>query len=218
MVTEVSYIDISCFTPELYERILSFLPAERKRKAEGYSFVNGKYLSAAAGYLVMLAVERRGFDADCAEICVENGGKPYIRGNPFYFSLSHSGNIALCAVSDGNVGADTERVTAIRESVIKGAYSPEEKRLIKKLCGEEKEKAFFRIWTAKESVIKYMGAGLSYPLKNIGVSLDGGVSAEINGANSGLFFKEYFIEGYKTTVCSPSDSFSENIEKIEFRL
>ena len=35
-------------------------------------------------------------------------GKPYFEGDPMYFSLSHSGSFALCAVSDRPVGADLE--------------------------------------------------------------------------------------------------------------
>lgn len=213
-MTETSYIDISAFTPKIYADILSVLPEERRKKAEGYSFLNGKYLSAAAGYLLTSAMERRGINPDGANIIAGKNGKPYIEGNPFYFSLSHSGNIAVCAVSDGEVGADIERVASIRESVIKGAYTPNEKLLLQGIEGDKKAEAFFRIWTAKESVIKYIGAGLLFPLKNIDISFKPFISADIVGVKEKLFFKEYYIEGYKTAVCASSNDFSESIKKI----
>ena len=36
-------------------------------------------------------------------------GKPFLKGNPFYFNLSHSGGIVACAVQTCEVGLDVEK-------------------------------------------------------------------------------------------------------------
>lgn len=77
-------------------------------------------------------------------------GKPYFPGvSDRFFSLSHSGGLALCALSGGPVGADIE------------ALRPRHERLFAFcLSGEERERFdgswedFFRIWTLKESWCK----------------------------------------------------------------
>jgi len=213
-VIKISYIDISAFTPEIYARILSLLPDERREKAEGYSFENGKYLSAAAGYLLILVAKERGINIRGAKICKKKGGKPYIDGNPFYFNLSHSGNIALIASSEFEVGVDIEIIGSVRKGVIKRAYAPSEQAFLDGLGDAEKKDAFFRMWTAKESVVKYFGAGLSFPFKDINISLNPAISADIKGKSGKLFLKEYSISGYKTTVCSAVNDFADEPKEI----
>ena len=51
-------------------------------------------------------LSRRGFGE--ARIMHNANGKPYLEGNPLFFSLSHSGSTALIAVCDSPVGIDFE--------------------------------------------------------------------------------------------------------------
>lgn len=78
------------------------------------------------------------------------------RGKPFFpdqpdkcFSLSHSGGYALCALSDGPVGADIERVRPLRERLLDDCLSEGEKAAF-----DGAWPSFFRIWTLKESWVK----------------------------------------------------------------
>lgn len=79
------------------------------------------------------------------------------RGKPFFpvtenrwFSLSHSGGLALCALSDdGPVGADIELERPRRANLPAYALSPSE---LARFDGSWA--AFFRLWTLKESWCK----------------------------------------------------------------
>lgn len=79
-------------------------------------------------------------------------GKPYFPDGSVYFSLSHCGKYAVCAVSDAPVGVDIElaRNNALRLS--ERFFLPDEAELVQRAQAPEAE--FCRLWTLKESYIK----------------------------------------------------------------
>lgn len=85
------------------------------------------------------------------EIARSARGKPYFPAAPErWFSLSHSGGLALCALSDdGPVGVDIERVRPRRPGLFAYALTEEERLL----CGGDWAE-FYRLWTLKESWCK----------------------------------------------------------------
>ena len=87
-------------------------------------------------------------------------GKPYFEGDPVYFSLSHSGSFALCAVSDRPVGADLETPDAASHmSAAKRFFSEAECESIAR--SPAPAAAFCSVWVQKEAVVKASGEGLA---------------------------------------------------------
>ncbi|MDE7330149.1 MAG: 4'-phosphopantetheinyl transferase superfamily protein [Clostridia bacterium] len=80
-------------------------------------------------------------------------GKPYIDGNPVYFSLSHSGNTGLFAISDNPVGVDLELYKKRKFQAVLSRFTLREQEEIK---GEFK--LFLKNWVVKEAYIKMLGA------------------------------------------------------------
>ncbi len=78
-------------------------------------------------------------------------GKPFFPGlDGRWFSLSHSGGLALCALSDGGpVGVDVELVRPRRPKLPAYVLSPGELAPFDGSWGE-----FYRLWTLKESWCK----------------------------------------------------------------
>ncbi len=78
-------------------------------------------------------------------------GKPGFSDRPgYWFSLSHSGGLALCALSgDGPVGVDIERVCSRRPGLFDRVLSPAERTAFDGTWED-----FYRIWTLKESWCK----------------------------------------------------------------
>ena len=77
-------------------------------------------------------------------------GKPLFSGrDDRWFSLSHSGGLALCALSTAPVGVDVELVRPHRAGLPAYALSPEE---LARFDGTWED--FFRLWTLKESWCK----------------------------------------------------------------
>lgn len=86
------------------------------------------------------------------------GGKPVISGFPF--SLSHGGNWAVCAVSDGPVGVDLEPERPLRRPVERRLTAREQEEL-RMLPPDRREAGFFDLWVLKEAALKYTGQGLA---------------------------------------------------------
>lgn len=209
-MTEIFYINISDFTPRIYSEVLSLLPEERREKAERYAFKQDKYLSAAAGYALYIALKERGINYSSAKIMTGENGKPYIDGEKTYFSLSHSGNIALCAVSDNEVGADVQEIKPLKRDISARILTDSEAAALRTLSEDEKTDFLFRIWTEKESVMKFSGLGFALPFKDIDL-LNG---VKVRGEKTGLFLKEYPLAGYKICVCSAINDFAEKLKEL----
>ncbi len=94
-------------------------------------------------------------------------GKPYLVDFPdFHFSLSHSGDIVVCAVSTVPVGVDLELPRPVRSGIAARWFSPEEQCFL-----TQNPSAFFDLWMAKEAVLKEIGCGISGGLKQVSVCL-----------------------------------------------
>jgi 4'-phosphopantetheinyl transferase len=104
-------------------------------------------------------------------------GKPALVNSALEFNLSHSGDFALIAVTQGRkIGVDVERIRqGISSHVIAQQYfSKAEVAELQSLPIEQRGSAFFTCWTRKEAYIKAQGLGLSLPLESFDVSLTPG--------------------------------------------
>ncbi len=113
-------------------------------------------------------------------------GRPYfLNREDISFSLSHSGEYAVCAVStEGNVGVDIEKIpTDTKYEKIKERFFSERER---SRAGES-AKGFATVWTRKEAYYKYKG----------------GQSHELDSEkDESVAYDSFEIEGkYTVTVC-----------------
>lgn len=101
-------------------------------------------------------------------------GKPSIPRSELRFNLSHSGEWALAAFTFAKeVGVDVERIRegVNRDGIARRFFSPSEISALEGLPEDQRDDAFFRIWTRKEAYVKARGGGLSIPLDSFDVSL-----------------------------------------------
>ena len=80
-------------------------------------------------------------------------GKPISKGK--YANLSHCDNLVIVGVSDCDIGVDIERVKPVKEELKRYVSSDIENEEIKS------DLDFFKIWVAKESLIKCLGLTIS---------------------------------------------------------
>ncbi len=89
---------------------------------------------------------------------VSPSGKPYVEGNPVYFSISHSGNMVFCALSEFPIGVDIEQIRPIPEKAWRRIFTENELNYISSAEHEqEKTRRFFTLWTRKEAIFKVQG-------------------------------------------------------------
>ena len=127
------------------------------------------------------------------EILRTENGKPYIEGNPLCFSISHSRNKAVVAISESPVGVDFETFTGKpREAVLKKFTEREQSEI-------DCEREFLRHWTAREAYIKLKGLTLAKTYKRL--EFYGG-NLYLNGVYVGVNLDFYEKEGGIIAVCT----------------
>ena len=89
-------------------------------------------------------------------------GKPYLKRFPqICFNISHSNGIAVCAISQSEVGIDVERIGTFRSAVARRVLTEKEIEFLETLAEHERGEMFYRFWTLKESYLKLDGSGLA---------------------------------------------------------
>lgn len=92
-------------------------------------------------------------------------GKPFFPASPdLRFSISHSGGLWLCALSAEEVGLDVQRQDARPWQAMAERYFHPNEAAFVRACGET---AFFEVWSARESYLKYRGTGLLLPARSV---------------------------------------------------
>ena len=184
---------------------------ERREKALRQRESLKRKQSAGASSLLKWVLRQRGFESKALRY--GDKGKPFVEG--ICFSLSHSGDMVICAVGDKPVGCDIERTAQARKKVAERFFAPEEIEYLRRFSGDTLDREFFRLWTMKESYIKMTGEGLKLPLGSFYVDIGGDLSVFREGLPCDCRIKEYPIDGYALSICSEDMEFSETIEFVQ---
>lgn len=177
------------------------LTAERRCRTERYLRKADKARCLAAGLLLRYA-----FGEESASLIkADSMGKPYLPEGPF-FNLSHSGDKVVLLVSDRPSGIDIEQIAPWSEAVAKRVFTPREQEWLKSQSGTD---AFYRLWTAKESIMKALGLGFRLPPESFEIRTNEGVPNSVCGQDWYLHWLE--IDGHM--LCYASDS-PTNVKSI----
>ncbi len=255
-----------------FDKWYPLMPVERRKKIDAFKVDSAKRLCLGAGILLHTAMTDLGMTD--YRIWTGKHGKPYLiesdgnssakntRGTDdpdmkrIFFNLSHSGSMAVLALSCSEVGVDIEEVRHFKDNLVNYAFNEEEIESAAKMsacmntevssnshCKDEKKDpereldlAFTRLWTFKESVMKYTGIGIAMGSKTIRLKRSSSASLlpeEVSGSYpvryrlsdisascdsfdlSGISFTEYFVPGYALTVCSKWAPFSNEVRFVE---
>lgn len=86
-------------------------------------------------------------------------GKPFLSNSDIYFSISHSGDMVACSISEKETGCDIEKINEFNPKIPKRFFTDKEADIID--GHESKERVFTRLWTLKESILKKNGIGIT---------------------------------------------------------
>lgn len=134
----------------------SELSAARLIKAVRLLSLEKRKESAGAGLLLARILPR--YFASAEEVYADARGK--LLHPRLFLSLAHGGGMAVLAVGELPVGCDVEKLSRVREGVVR-RFSKEERAFVEAAGAAERARAFYRIWTGKESYLKMTGEGLS---------------------------------------------------------
>jgi len=153
---------------DIYERVLS---GDETARSDRYVFEIDRARSITArGGLRWLLSSYSGVAPEALIFQEGDYGKPLVRGTSIHqeFSVSHSGNYILIAITTGaQCGVDIEgsQPHISEQSIGESFFCPREVQWLR-----QTEKSFSRLWTIKEAILKAVGRGLSIPLSDIDVT------------------------------------------------
>ena len=161
------------------QRLAQLLTLDERERAERFNFaLHRRRFIVGRGILRMILSGYLDIAPERLRFCCGPFGKPFLADaagrNSLRFNLSHSHNLALCAVTRlGEIGVDLEFMRPVIDmaQIAERNFSSTERAVLHRLPIEQKQQAFFNCWTRKEAYLKARGEGLSFPLDQFDVSL-----------------------------------------------
>lgn len=192
-----------------YKQIIETFPKEKRRNVENYKNTSDKMRCIYGELLCRYSLYIK-YGIDSFDYYFNEYGKPYLLKHALFFNISHSYNRVVCAVGEREMGIDVEKLRAGKESICKCFTKREQNRLIA-ITPEKTINYIFKLWTLKESYIKYKGKGLSIPLNSFEILINQ-EKIELEKSNEELKLMSYEMGGgYLVSVCS-----HEICQEIEF--
>ena len=181
--------------------------ADERARATAFRFDHGRVLYQGAHIALRLLLgaclgrpaDQVRFTREQCPCCDEQHGRPAVVGGGVHFSLSHSGDVALIALSATPVGVDVEE--GPRSKTVDDLASnlhPRETKELMALPPEARRSAFGRVWSRKEAYLKGIGTGLG---RELDLDYVGSVVPPPPGPD-GWVITDVAVEGYAAAVAT----------------
>jgi phosphopantetheine--protein transferase-like protein len=180
------------------ENFLNFLPEERVKKFQKLRPIRDKE-NCIFSYVILKNALKNEFGIDTFELQYSENGKPELINCKAHFNLSHSKSGIVVAVNDAPIGVDVQEIVPYNESVMKRVFTPNEINMV--LKSSNKDRTFTRLWTLKESALKYDAKSL------INLSDYEFDSEDKHFKKYGKNFSTFEIKNLIVTVCADKDFF-----------
>ena len=204
-------------TQSAQKKLYSSLTPEEKNKVKRF-----KNWIDAENFLIAKVMQRNliaslsGIAPEKLIFETDKYGRPFLKSpriKNLDFNISHSGDYVAMAIADCPIGIDIERTKPFDIKIIADYFTEQE---LKYLNSRRKNqlRRFYELWVLKESFIKAVGRGLSFPLKKINFKYNKGktIILKPKSTKGKWFFKIYEIDkNYKMAICSSKNRFPKKI-------
>lgn len=181
-------------TDEAVREMLPLVSEQRRQQALRYSHTFGRFccLKSYLMLLELLSAVYPELDTSKPEFGYTAQGKPFLLARPdIHFSISHTKNAILVAISDAPIGVDIEAFRSPSAALIARTMNATEQAAIATAAASAasaasaaiaasaatpsglleppgtREALFSAIWTRKEAVLKLRGTGIEGDLKHV---------------------------------------------------
>lgn len=182
-------------------QLYNSLPDFRQKAADSCKTPKDKERSLSASALLLFCMKKTGVSLTETPCYNENGKMYFPCEDRFYVNLSHSGDYAACAFDSREIGIDIEKTRQYKENTARRICTMEEMQAFQAIKKEEeKNSAFTRLWTRKESAVKLSGEGVA------------GLLQFQNFPKDNIYTKTYTpVQGYFLSVSSREDDFPDEV-------
>lgn len=136
------------YDPEVF---LKYLPENRLKKYRDLRRKRDRE-NCVYAHMLLLRALREEFGITEPQFDFIENGKPVLRGGEAHFNISHCGKGIAVAVAKSPVGIDIQEARRFGDGVMKRVFSETETGTVND--SDDREKAFARIWSLKESAVK----------------------------------------------------------------
>lgn len=192
-------------------RLLEQVSMERRKKVLRYRMPDDRKRSLGAGIIIKTILKENGLSE--SEIRYSENEKPAADG--VFFNVSHAGDYVVGVSCGCEVGCDIEKIRKAPFEVARRHFCAAESEYIN--SAKDKDKAFFTLWTLKESYLKMTGRGLSLPLDSFEVvpTENGFVLADASMQQG--YFRTTEFDGYVFSVCRETNAVFEQMDFQDIR-
>ncbi|MDR1503251.1 MAG: 4'-phosphopantetheinyl transferase superfamily protein [Prevotella sp.] len=154
-----------------FDNLLSFISQEAQVKIRSFKFYRDAQNSLLSDVLARIEISKRtGVDIRRHRFTKNQYGKPKLLGDErIHFNISHSGECIALGIDSEPLGIDVEEIKPIDMTIAQRFFSADEVDYIYSQKYKNQLYSFYRIWTMKESYVKWDGKGLSIPLSSFSV-------------------------------------------------
>ncbi len=151
--------------PKAEPSAIKHLPAGRQKKCLEYVYEEDRKRSLGAGNIINQILA----DYGCKNYITKGRwGKPETEG--VFFNISHSCEYVTGIASYTPVGCDIEKAVKAPLEIADRFFCHTERKYI--FSHNDKDFAFWQMWTLKESYMKMTGEGMSLPLDKFCIEAD----------------------------------------------
>lgn len=172
MSIKIFFSEISCESSSTISELMKLVSHEKKEKLLKFKLDIDRKLSLYSELLVRYQACRELNILNKDIVFVKNKNeKPFLLNHSkFHFNISHTRNAIVVAFLNSEIGIDIESIKPLDLKIAKRFFTSSEQDYI--ISHDNPDYAFYEVWTKKEAYIKYIGTGLSTPLKSFNVMND----------------------------------------------
>ena len=180
---------------EIMTNASQLVSAERRKKAFRLPTRRARANSLAAELLARYVLNKYGCEPD--DLYFDKSGRPRVKDDEAFISLSHSGEYVACAVEERIVGVDIQKIKPVGRFVIARVCTLSEQEQIK--SSDDAMRVFTRFWTLKEAWRKANPNANTKDMFKVEFSIDD--KACVNGPEGFDYMISEEIDGYVIAVC-----------------
>jgi|GEM_PF-3583280 len=186
------------------------LPGWRMEQMMEYRFPADRQLSALAYLLLVFALKNEGLFNGLPEFGYRTSGKPFLANyRDLYFNISHCDGVAACELSGREVGIDVETVGDYDDDLARSVCNDKEYAWVTRFEDPgNRAKRFTRLWTRKESLVKWLGTGLpDNPREILGPGLSGPDRTDCRISSHYCQAENFYLSACSNTIQKKHDEF-----------
>jgi 4'-phosphopantetheinyl transferase len=200
----LTFFELGKITDDVFESWLKKLPKFRQDAVLRHKFRDDKVRSLCAFLLLCVGLGRV-----VKEFSYNEHGKPFLYDENVHVNFSHSKSAVVAGFSETEIGVDVEFIREKYPKIVcKRVFTDSEISQIEH--SENPTLTFFKFWTLKESLVKCIGQGLSFPLKTVELTLTNEI---ISCSDKRFQFFTFSQNGHQISVCGTT---SHVVKQLSF--